>query len=256
MKKILTFILSVLMLFSCVSCSGGNELSGAKRPLPSTLPMEKRPATVGSEQFADAERKAFSNSDPRKKYLEDKYGVTAYLVAENTGALCDYFALKGYDGVFQLYAKEDLLAEGVSEEYLVADYIDNAYFTVAYAEIYEYFEEAVEKSGVKIDRMIIGCNRVRYFATGLYDLDKSFEECLESMDNAAFKRFEIIVYGDFKNADNAAGKLLVEFDKLDFIGSVVFYNVVQDIDKLTNDDLSDYSIYKDYIEFYDRRDIK
>ena len=118
--------------------------------------MEKRPPVSQVGGINALEKKPFDKNDPRKKYLEEKYGVTAYLVSEKQpGSIYSIFALEGYEGAFQLFAKEDLIATGAPEELITADYTDNAYFTVAYVEIYEYFALAIEASGITVDRMII-----------------------------------------------------------------------------------------------------
>ena len=134
----------------------------------------------------------------------------------------------------------------MAAESIPEDYIDNAYFTVAYAEIYEYFNQAIEASGVAVDRMIIK-ERVRYYATSIYDTNKSFAECLASTDNKSYKRFEMHLYGDFGEGDDAYRKLYMEIQKLDCCGTVSFYEILKDISSLTNDDLRDYSTYKDYV---------
>ena len=152
MKKILTFALAMVMLLSCVACSSNtsNPADGLnpnpnlekKYPLPAELPVEKRPLQADNRV---ADKKPFADNDPRKKYLEDKYGLTAYLIEEKTASrITTLFTLEGYEKAFQLYTKEDLISNGASAESLPEDYIDNAYFTVAYAEIYEYFEKAIK----------------------------------------------------------------------------------------------------------------
>lgn len=253
MKKILTVILAMMMLLACVACSNTNNtdtmdstdsLPGSKYPLPSELPMEKRPLQEDNKAL---NKKPFEDNDPRKKYLEEKYGLTAYLVEErNESRLTTLFTLAGYEKTFSLYTKDDLIDQGVPTESISGDYIDNAYFTVAYSEIYEYFNQAIEASGVTVDRMIIK-ERVRYYATSLYDPNKSFAECLASTDNKSYKRFEIRIYGDFENSDDACVKLFTELQNLDFAGTVSFYDTLQDISALTNDDLMDYMTYKDYV---------
>jgi len=253
MKKILTIVLAMMMLLSCVACSNTNSndtmdstelLPGSKYPLPSELPMEMRPLQADDKA---SDKKPFENDDPRKKYLEEKYGLTAYLVEERTESrITTLFTLEGYEKTFHLYTKEDLIDSGVSAEDISGDYIDNAYFTVAYSEIYEYFNQAIEASGVAVDRLIIK-ERVRYYATSIYDLNKSFAECLASTDNKSYKRFEIRLYGDFGSSDDAYGKLFMELQKLDFVGTVSFYNTLQDISGLTNDDLMNYTTSKDYV---------
>lgn len=256
MKKVLIFALALVMLFSCVACSDNNDadpedtsapLPGSKYPLLSELPMEMRPPVKDEAGRDPSNRKPFNSNDPRKKYLEDKYGVTAYLIEERTAArLTTLFTLDGYEKIFALYAKDDLIKEGVPAESIPNDYIDNAYFTVAYSEIYEYFAKAVEASGVKIERMIIK-DRVMYYATSVYDPNKSFAECLASTDRTNAKRFEIRLYADFGEGDEAYKKLFREIQKLDFTGTLNFYDIIKDISNLTNDDLMDYSTYKDYV---------
>ena len=76
--------------------------------------------------------------------------------------------------------------------------------------------------------------------------NKSFTECLASASKGA-KRFEIHLYGDFDNGDHVCTRLFMEIQKLDFIGTVSFYNVLKDISNLTNDDLMDYNTAKDYV---------
>jgi hypothetical protein len=206
--------------------------------------MEKRPPVSQVGGMNASEKKPFDKNDPRKKYLEEKYGVTAYLVSEKQpGSIYSIFALEGYEGTFQLFSKEDLIAIGTPEESITTDYTDNAYFTVAYVEIYEYFARAIEASGITVDRMII---KQKTGNVNPYDPNKSFTECLASAPNGA-KRFEIRLYGDFDNGDDVCTKLFMEIQKLDFIGTVSFYNVLKDISNLTNDDLMDYNTSKDYV---------
>jgi hypothetical protein len=258
MKKVLIFALALVMLLACVACSNTPDnngstpnkndnsslLAGSKHPLTSETPMEKRPPVSQVGGMNASEKKPFDKNDPRKKYLEEKYGVTAYLVSEKQpGSIYSIFALEGYEGTFQLFAKEDLIATGASEESITTDYTDNAYFTVAYVEIYEYFARAIEASGITVDRMII---KQRIGNVNPYDPNKSFTECLASAPNGA-KRFEIRLYGDFDNGDDVCTKLFMEIQKLDFIGTVSFYNVLKDISNLTNDDLMDYKTSKDYV---------
>ena len=259
MKKSLLFVLAVVMLLSCVACSNTNNnddsafpendnstpLAGSKHPLTSETPMEKRPPVSRADGMDASGKKPFDKNDPRKKYLEEKYGVTAYLVSEKQpGSIFSIFALEGYEGTFQLFAKEDLIAMGTPEESITTDYTDNAYFTVAYTEIYEYFARAIEASGITVDRMII---KQKTGNVNPYDPNKSFAECLVSTDNASYKRFAVYLYGDFDNGDDVCTKLFMEIQKLDFIGTVSFYNVLKDISNLTNDDLMDSMTSKDYV---------
>ena len=260
MKKIFIITLALAMLLSCCACSNvnntnnvqgdipsandsSNSLPGSKHPLTSETPMEQRPPISNAGGMDASEKKPFDRNDPRKKYLEEKYGVTAYLVSEKQpGSIYSIFALEGYEGTFQLFAKEDLIATGAPEELITADYTDNAYFTVAYVEIYEYFAQAVKASGVTVDRMII---KPRTGNVNTYDPNKSFAECLA---NASKKRFEIRLYGEFGTDGEACTKLFMELQKLDFTGTVSFYNILKDISDLTNDDLMDYMTSKDYVE--------
>lgn len=258
MKKILLITLALLMLLGCVACSNTPDnngstpnkndnsglLAGSKHPLTSETPMEKRPPVAQSGGMDASEKKPFDKNDPRKKYLEEKYGVTAYLVSEKQpGSIYSIFALEGYEGTFQLFAKEDLIAIGTPEELITADYTDNAYFTVAYVEIYEYFARAIEASGITVDRMII---KQRTGNVNPYDPNKSFTECLASAPNGA-KRFEICLYGEFGTDGEACTKLFMALQELDFTGRVSFYNVLKDISNLTNDDLMDSNTAKDYV---------
>ncbi len=258
MKKILIIVLTLLMLLSCIACSNTPDnngstpdkndnsslLAGSKHPLTSETPLEQRPPVAQAGGMDASGKKPFDKNDPRKKYLEEKYGVTAYLVSEKQpGSIYSIFALEGYEGTFQLFAKEDLIATGTPEESITTDYTDNAYFTVAYVEIYEYFAQAIKASGVTVDRMII---KQKTGNVNPYDPNKSFTECLASAPNGA-KRFEIRLYGDFDNGDDVCTKLFMEIQKLDFIGTVSFYNVLKDISNLTNDDLMDSNTSKDYV---------
>ena len=255
MKKILIFALAFLMLLSCIACSDTNNtdpadttapLPGSKYPLTSELPMEKRPPVLQSGGLNVSEKKPFDKNDPRKKYLEEKYGVTAYLVTEPTEAApFTTFELEGYLGRFHMFSKEALIAMGSSEESITADYTDNAYYTVAYSEIYEYFAQAAKACGVTVDRMII---QARIGNLHPYHTNKSFAECLSSIANKKMKQFDIRFYGDFDNGDDSIEKLLSELDKLDFMGRAVFYNVLKDIGTLTNEDLMDYMASKDYVQ--------
>ena len=247
MGKIIIFLLAMMMLISCCACSNANDssnsLPGSKHPLTSETPMEQRPLISKVGGMDTSEKKPFDKNDPRKKYLEEKYGVVAYLVSEKQqGSIYSIFALEGYEGTFQLFAKEDLIAIGTPEESITADYTDNAYFTVAYVEIYEYFAQAVKASGVTVDRMII---KPRTRNVNTYDPDKSFVECLA---NASYKQFDICLYGEFGTDGKACTKLLTELQKLDFTGTASFYNILKDISNLTNDDLMDYKTSKDYVE--------
>ena len=166
MKKILTIVFAMIMLLSCVACSNTNSndtkdstdlLPGSKYPLPSELPMEMRPLQADDKA---SDKKPFENDDPRKKYLEEKYGLTAYLVEERTESrITTLFTLEGYEKTFHLYTKEDLIDGG----------------------------------------------------------------------------------------DDAYGKLFMELQNLDFVGTVSFYNTLQDISGLTNDDLMNYTTSKDYV---------
>ena len=258
MKKIIALLLATMMMVSMVACSNTPDnngstpdkndnsslLAGSKHPLTPETPMEQRPPVAQAGGMDASGNKPFDKNDPRKKYLEEKYGVTAYLVSEKQpGSIYSIFALEGYEGTFQLFAKEDLIAIGTPEENVTTDYTDNAYFTVAYVEIYEYFARAIEASGITVDRMII---KQRTGNVNPYDPNKSFTECLASARNGA-KRFEIRLYGDFDNGDDVCTKLFMEIQKLDFIGTVSFYNVLKDISNLTNDDLMDYNTSKDYV---------
>lgn len=254
MKRIFIIVLVMMMLLSCVACSDTNNndaetgnstpLAGSKHPLTSETPMEQRPPVSQVGGMNASEKKPFDKNDPRKKYLEEKYGVTAYLVSEKQpGSIYSIFALEGYEGTFQLFAKEDLIATGASEESITTDYTDNAYSTVAYVEIYEYFAQAIEASGVTVDRMII---KHKTGNINPYDPNKSFTECLASAPMRA-KRFEIHLYGEFGIDGEACTKLFMALQELDFTGWVSFYNISKDISGLTNDDLMDYMTSKDYV---------
>ena len=249
MKRILIIVLAMMMLISCVACSNNNNTTdptnnntnptnqgqtdntSPTKPSDSSIevqpPVESRPDISGDKQ-------QFAANDPRKQYLEEKYGVTAYLVAEKTAAsLHTVVALEGYDATFHLYAKEDLVATGASADSITTDYVDNGYFVVAYADVYQYFTQAAKAAGVTVNRIIVEYKGSRTF---MYDHNKAFTEMLASApDNA--KRFNLVIYGDFDDDNNAIGKLLMALEELDFTGQVEFRHVLQDISNVTNTEL-------------------
>ena len=261
MKKILTVVLALLMLLSCVACSKNNTdpadgpnppINDGTKPGQTDTPIELRPPVHYHGANPETDKKPFDRNDPRKKYLEDKYGVTAYLVAEKTpAALYSLFALEGYEGIFRLFARADLVASGAQEESITTDYVDDAYFTIAYAEIYAYFAQAIKASGVTADRMIVEYKGSQSF---MYDQNKSFVEGLASAPNGA-KRFNLTIYGNFSRGDAAIDKLLAELDKLDFTGQIEFRQVLQDISNVTNTDLQN-DTASVYSEFSDRQRIQ
>ncbi len=248
MRKILIFVLAMVMLLSCVACSNTSDKDpGAGTNPPSDIPIELRPPVNNFGTNPETDKKPFDKDDPRKKYLEDKYGVTSYLVAEIPDAPpfpYSIIALEGYESAFRLYAKADLVDAGVAEETITTDYVDDAYFTIAYAQIYEYFAQAVKASGAPVDRIIIQyCG----MPTSIYDPNKSFEDCLASTDNKLYKFFNLYFYGEFVDGDDSVDKLIAELEKIGFKSTIRFYKVLQDISSLTNDDLMDYKIYGDYV---------
>lgn len=278
MKRILIIVLAMMMLISCVACSNNNNTTdptdGTKPSVndntnptnpgqtdntsptnpstkPSDLPIEQRPPIddVGGD---NVNKQQFPDNDPRKQYLEDKYGVTAYLVAEKTAAsLHTVVALEGYDATFHLYAKEDLVATGASADSIATDYVDDGYFVVAYADVYQYFTQAAKAAGVTVNRIIVEYKGSRTF---MYDHNKAFTEMLASApDNA--KRFNLVIYGDFDDDNNAIGKLLMALDELDFAGQVEFRHVLQDISNVTNTELL-HDAASVYSQFSERQRIK
>lgn len=255
MKKILIFALAMVILLSCVACSGENAtdptsdpnstVNNGAKPEYDDTPIELRPPANNHGKDIEADKKPFDQNDPRKQYLENKYGVNAYLVAEKTPAsLYSLFALEGYEGAFRLFAKTDLIANGAPEDYFTTDYVDDAWFAILYAEIYAYFAQAAKDVGVDVDRIIVESQCVQSL---MYDHNKPFAESLASAHNGA-KRFNLIVYGDFSLGDDAIDKLIAAFDKLDFTGRVEFRTALQDISNVTNDNLcSDTaSVYSKY----------
>ena len=241
MKRIFIIVLAMMMLLSCVACSDMNNndaetgnstpLAGSKHPLTAETPMEQRPL-LGD--FQSSSKNHFDRYDPRKKYLEEKYGVTAYLGYEKTQSrMYTTFYLEGYEGTFKLYDKEDLIAAGTPEELITADYMDDAYFTVAYVEIYEYFAQAIKESGVTVDRLIID----PMGGKSPYDPNKPFADQLPSVRDSD-KAFSIGIYGDFSQNNDAVDRLLMALEKLDFVGKVVIRQVLQDISNVNNTDLA------------------
>lgn len=251
MKKFFLLALTMAMLLTCVACSAPAEESSnltPKRPLTADLPLDMRPLTQNHGDIADIEPTPFPKNDPRKQYLENKYGVTAYLVAENpSGAHYTYFTLEGYEGIFQLYTREDLLALNVPEENIPAEYVDTAYFTVAYGDMVSYFAKSSTASGVKVERIIVQY-RGSWYTSFKFDLEKDFAACLAETENAAQRRFQIYIYGDFSDPNNP-GPMTQELEKLNFSGTVTFYHILQDISALSNDDLISYK-YRDYLQLF------
>lgn len=255
MKRIFIIVLAMVMLFSCVACSNNNTTDptdGTKPPVndntnptnpgqndntsptkPSDSSIEVQPP-VESYPDISGDKQQFATNDPRKQYLEEKYGKTAYLVVEKTASsLHTVVALEGYDATFHLYAKEDLVATGASADSIATDYVDNGYFVVAYADVHQYFTQAAKAAGVTVNRIIVQYKGGIMF---MYDHNKAFAEMLASAPNNA-KRFHLVIYGDFNDDNNAIGKLLMALDKLDFTGQVEFRHVLQDISNVTNTEL-------------------
>lgn len=262
MKRIFIIVLAMMMLLSCVACSNTNTadpMGGSKptvnndaKPGQPDLPIELRPPADNHGSNPEADKKPFDKNDPRKQYLEDRYGVTSYLVAEKTpAALYSLFALEGYEGAFRLFAKTDLVASGTPEEYITTDYVDDAWFVILYADIYAYFAQVAKDAGVTVDRIIVESKCAQWF---MYDHTKPFVEGLASAPNGA-KRFYLTVYGDWTQDPYALGKVLTALDELDFAGQITFRQVLQDISNVSNTDLvNDKSSV--YSEFFERKQVK
>lgn len=271
MKRILIIVLAMMMLLSCVACSNNNttdptdgtkpsvndttnptnpgqtdNTSPTKPTSPSTppdVPKEEQPPVAGDD-FVNEDSVPFDTNDARKLYLENKYGVTASFVPNISNEYVSYFTLEGYSGVFTLWSKEQLAELGADEKCLQHDFVDNAYFTIEYAQVYQYFANAISETGVKIDRLIVEYNgRWPY----IYDASKSFAECLSSTDDAKLKKFNIYVYGTFSEENNAIN-IVDALDALDCNGSLRLYQVVEDISSLSNADLMSTVKSYDYVK--------
>lgn len=268
MKKIFILMLATVMLFSCVACSNNttDPSDDTKPPVndntnpgqtdntspttPSDLPIELQPPVESRPDVLT--KQDFPANDSRKLYLEEKYGVTAYLMAEKTaGGIYTLVSLEGHPGVFHLFAKEDLVATGTPEDYITTDYVDDAWFAILYADIYAYFAQAAKDAGVAVDRIIVESKCAQWF---MYDHTKPFVEGLASAPNGA-KRFYLTVYGDWTQDPYALGKVLTALDELDFAGQITFRQVLQDISNVSNTDLvNDKSSV--YSEFFERKQVK
>ena len=274
MKRILIIVLAMMMLLSCVACSNNNNTTdptdGTKPsvndPTNPTKPGQTDNTSPTKPIYSSFDIKppvdvnpnvpytnnAFAANDPRKLYLEEKYGVKAYLVEEKTdGRLYALVSLEGYDGTIRLFAKTDLVNNGAPADRIATDYVDDGYFIVSYAEMYAYFAKAVQDAGVTVDRLIVEYKGPDYF---MFDPTQDFATSLASAPNAA-KRFNITVYDDFVNNTMSVGKILDALKALDFTGSVQFQQVLQDISNVSNTDLKN-DFAGNYSEFFERQSIK
>lgn len=270
MKKVLIIVLAMMMLFSCVACStnnttdptdgtkpsvndntnptnpGQNDNTSPTNPTspstPSNVPMEEQPPVAGYD-IVNEDSVPFDTNDARKLYLESKYGVTASFVPNVSNEYVSYFTLEGYSGVFSLWSKEQLAELGADEKCLQHDFVDNAYFTIEYAQVYQYFANAISKKAVTIDRLIVEYNGKWPY---IYDASKSFAECLSSTDDAKLKKFNIYVYGTFSEENNASD-IIDALDALDVNGSIRLYQVIEDISSLSNADLMSTNKSYDYV---------
>ena len=253
MKRLLIFVFATVMLLSCAACSNTQDKDTGKNSAPhSNIPIELCPPADNHGSNPEVDKKPFNKNDPRKQYLEGKYGVTAYLVAEKTtGGIYSLFALEGYEGAFRLFAKTDLVATGAPEDSITTDYVDDAWFAILYADIYAYFAQAVKDAGVDIDRIIVESKCVQSL---MYDHNKPFVEELASAPKGA-KRFALTIYGDFIQNPSAIDTLFKAFDELDFTGYIEFRQVLQDISNVSNTDLI-HNPASVYSEFFDRKQVK
>lgn len=265
MKKVLIFALALVMLLACVACSNNNQTdntdttsgselppinntmpgqnenpsgnngndgndTGYKPQMPADLPVELR-APITDRSYWSCTKKPFEANDPRKVYLENKYGVTAYLL-EHPGnpefnATGTHFALEGFEDAFKLYSPEQLIAIGVPEEYQADDYVDNAWFAVMYPEIQAYFAKIVQDSGMTVDRVIVEC---KVLGWKMYDIHQPFADSLKTASKDK-TTFNLYIYGGPENdvwAD-ATQNLLWELEDLNLQGRVTYYKVLEDI---------------------------
>ena len=263
MKKVLIFALALVMLLACVACSNNNQTdntdptSGSKLPpinnttpgqnenpsgnngnndnnntdnnntgttpvLPTDLPVELRAPTIDKNYWLYT-KKPFDANDPRKAYIENKYGVTAYLLErEGNPEFNNYsthFALEGYEDCFTL----------------TNDYVDTAWFAVMYPDIQAYFAKVIQDSGITVDRVIVESKCTTW---DVYDHTKPFADAFATAPATA-KKFNLTIYGSSENdADSdAVSNLLFALEELNMGGNVYYRVVSQDISEVTNTQL-------------------
>ena len=272
MMRILIIVLAMMMLISCVACSNNNQTdntdptSGSKLPpinnttpgqnenpsgnngnndnntdnnntgttpvLPTDLPVELRAPTIDRNYWLYT-KKPFDANDPRKAYIENKYGVTAYLLErEGNPEFNNYsthFALEGYEDCFTLYTKDQLSNAGDAAANITTDYVDTAWFAVMYPEIQTYFAKIVQDAGITAERVIVEYR----FKWQMYDINQPFADALKAAPQSQ-TAFNVHIYVNPENDVTAEARTNVIFalDELNLRGRITCYQVLQDISEL------------------------
>lgn len=269
MKKFLTFILAIVMLISCVACNntksaeetqptvndtnstenannnsnvGGNS-SGYKAQLPADLPLELRAPTEDAS-YKYLTQKPFEENSPIKAYLENKYGVTAYMLENpnypDFNKNFVHFTLEGFEASFTIYSKEYVVSTGVSADSITTDYVDTAWFTVMYPDIQAYFAKIIQDAGVSVERVVVEQKCAWWFS---YDTAQPFGDALKAAPVGGTK-FNLSIYGSVENevGSYAVNNMIAALEELNLKCNVKYYVVLQDITDVSNKDLlSDYA---------------
>ena len=272
MKKILTFILAIVMLISCVACNntksaeetqptvndtnstenannnsnvGGNS-SGYKAQLPADLPVELRAPTEDSF-YPHYTQKPLEKNSPIKAYLENKYGVTAYMLENSNypdfNKKSTHFTLEGFDDSFIVYSKEYMVSTGTPAELITTDYVDTAWFSVMYPDIQAYFAKVIKDAGVSVERVVVEEKCAWWFS---YDPTQPFGDALKAAPSGGTK-FNLSIYGSVENevGSYAVNNLIAALEELNLKGNVKYYVVLQDIT-----DVSNKALLNDYANAY------
>ena len=263
MKKFLTFILAIVMLISCVACNntksaeetqptvndtnstenainnsnvGGNS-SGYKAQLPADLPLELRAPTSDSS-YKYLTKKPFEENSPIKAYLENKYGVTAYMLENpnypDFNKNFVHFTLEGFEASFTIYSKEYVVSTGVSADSITTDYVDTAWFTVMYPDIQAYFAKIIQDAGVSVERVVVEEKCAWWFS---YDTAQPFGDALKAAPEGGTK-FNLTLYGSDDDYQYAFDVLIGALDRLNLRGRMNYRCVTQDISNVSNSELS------------------
>lgn len=272
MKKFLTFILAIVMLISCVACNNTNTTdstdgtqptvnetnntenitdnigngTGYKAQLPADLPVELRAPTEDAS-YKYLTQKPFEENSPIKAYLENKYGVTAYMLEypNNPDFNKNYvhFTLEGFEDSFVIYPKEYMVSPGVSAVSITTDYVDTAWFAVMYPDIQAYFAKIIRDAGVSVERVVVEEKCAWWF---MYDPTQPFGDALKAAPLGGTK-FNLSIYGSVENevGSYAVNNMIAALEKLNLKCNVKYYVVLQDITDVSNKDL-----LKDYANAY------